>query len=173
MEKSIIFLRMVYREIFNRLKKAKVYSIFLDGTSDEGHFDQLTIILRYVEKATPVERFIKFLPNQGHKDIDMFDGLMKVLTENEISINDCRSQSYDNASPMSGKFNGLQALIKDENELAIWVPCLGHSLNLVGDKASNASISLTSYFMLLQAIIVFFFSIRLTLGITNINITIS
>jgi hypothetical protein len=53
----------------------------------------------------------------------MFDSLMNFLNENEISIVNCRGQSYDNASSMSGKFNGLQALVAKENNLAIWVPC--------------------------------------------------
>ena len=56
---------------------------------------------------------------------------------------------------MSGKFNGLQALIREKNELAVWVPCFGHSLNLTGEGASNASAYSTQYFMSLQEYYVF------------------
>ncbi|XP_018398452.1 PREDICTED: zinc finger MYM-type protein 1-like [Cyphomyrmex costatus] len=148
--------KLVFSEILIRLKKAKIYSISLDGTSDEGHVDQLTFIFRYVENSTPVERFLKFLPNQGHKAVDMFNALIHFLKENDIDISNCRGQSYDNASTMSGKFNGLQALVAKENDLAIWIPCVGHSLNLTGEKASDASTSSTNYFMFLQSIYVFF-----------------
>lgn len=148
--------KLVYAEIINRLKKAKIYSVTLDGTSDAGHVDQLTIVFRYIENDTPVERFLQFLSNQGHKAQDMFHGLTNVLKENNISINDCRGQSYDNASPMSGKLNGLQALVVKENPLAIWVPCFAHSLNLTGEKASDSSTHSTNYFLFLQGIYVFF-----------------
>lgn len=104
--------KAVFQEIIQRIKKVKVYSVSLDGTPDGGHVDQLTITLRYIEGAIPVERFLKFLDNQGHKAENMFNGLEQFLDENDISIHDCRGQSYDNASPMSGKYNGVQALVK-------------------------------------------------------------
>ncbi|XP_067142196.1 zinc finger MYM-type protein 1-like [Centruroides vittatus] len=148
--------KLVHSKIFDRLKKAKIYSISLDATTDKCHVDQLSLIFRYVENATPVERFLNFLPNQGHKAVDTLRGLKNFLKENDIDIRDCRGQSYDNASATSGKFIGLQALVANENKQAIWVSCLSHSLNLTGEKASNASMSSTSYFMFLQAIYVFF-----------------
>ena len=98
---------LVYDEIIRRVKKAKFYSVSLDGTSDEGHMDQLTIILRYVDGYPPVERFLEFFPNQGHKALDVFNSLTNFLNKNGISISDCRGQSYDNASSMSRKYNGL------------------------------------------------------------------
>ena len=51
----------------------------LDSTPDEGHVDQLTLIFRYIENDSPVERFLKLLPNQGHKAEDMFQGLKNFL----------------------------------------------------------------------------------------------
>jgi hypothetical protein len=38
---------------------------------------------------------------------------------------------------MSGQYNGLQARIKALNEKSKYVPCGGHSLNLVGLKADK------------------------------------
>lgn len=135
--------------ILHRIKKAKFSSVSLDGTSDAGHVDQLTIVFRYLEYDTPRERFVKFSANQGHKAIDMFTGVKDFLFTNGLDIMDCRGQSYDNASAMTGKFNGLQALVKSKNKLAIWVPCTTHSLNLVGEKASDASFASIDYFSLL------------------------
>ncbi|XP_042222750.1 uncharacterized protein LOC121867057 [Homarus americanus] len=76
-----------------------------DSTPDEGHIDELTLIIRYLEHDTPVERFVKFLPNQGHKAQEMFEGLMKFLADNDIDIQNGRGQSYDNATSMSGRYN--------------------------------------------------------------------
>jgi hypothetical protein len=79
----------------------------LDSTPDEGHVDHLTLIFRYLEENIPVERFVAFMLNQGHKAKDMFKGLDTFLKENNLDIKNYRGQSYDNASSMSGKYNGL------------------------------------------------------------------
>lgn len=39
-------------------------------------------------------------------------------TKNDFDIMNCRGQSYDNASNMSGIYSGLQARIKTINPLA-------------------------------------------------------
>lgn len=122
--------RRVLLEISSRIKKSRYYSISLDSTPDEGHIDQLTLVFRYMEKTNPVERFVKFMPNQGHKAQDMFNGLVTFLNEYSIDISLCRGQSYDNASAMSGRYNGLQAKVTAESNLAAWIPCAGELNNL-------------------------------------------
>ena len=44
---------------------------------------------------------------------------MKFLTDYGIAIQNCRGQSYDNVSAMSGRYNGLQAKVAAENHHAI------------------------------------------------------
>ena len=146
----------VLNEIISRIKLSKYYSVSLDSTADEGHIDQLTLIFRYMEHDTPVERFVKFLPNQGHKAQEMFEGLMKFLADHDIDIQNCRGQSYDNASAMSGRYNGLQAKVAAENHHAVWIPCAGHSLNLVGQAAAECCQAAVAFFDFLEAIYVFF-----------------
>ena len=94
--------KRVLEEIIGRLKKSKYYSISLDSTPAESHTDQLTLIFHFMENTEPVERFVTFMPNQGHKAQEMLDGLVKFLDTHEISLKNCRGQSYDNASAMSG-----------------------------------------------------------------------
>ena len=96
------------------------------------------------------------MPNQGHKAQEMYDGLTKVLTLHGIDIQNCRGQSYDNASAMSGRYNGLQAKVAAENNLAAWIPCAGHSLNLVGKAAAECCPAAVAFFHFLEAIYVFF-----------------
>lgn len=63
----------VLNAIVTRIKISKYYSISLDSTPDEGHVDQLTVVFRFMEGSKPVERFLKFVPNQGHREQDMFN----------------------------------------------------------------------------------------------------
>ena len=38
---------------------------------------------------------------------------------------------------MSGRYNGLQAMVAAENDLATLITCAGHSLNLAGKAAAE------------------------------------
>lgn len=51
--------------------------------------DQLTLVFRYNEKDTPVERFLVFMPNQGHKSQDMYNGLINFLNKYDLNIKNC------------------------------------------------------------------------------------
>jgi len=88
----------VLQEIVTRIKLSKYYSVSLDSSPDESHIDQVTVVFRYMENASPVERFVTFMPNRGHKAPDMFNALNEFLQSHDIDISDCRGQSYDNAS---------------------------------------------------------------------------
>lgn len=146
----------MFDEIISRIKKCKYFSISLDSTPDEDHVDQVSLVFRYLEDFTPVERFLTFMPNQGQKAKDMFNGLCTFLKENDLDIKNCRGQSYGNASAMSGKYNRLQALVLEENSLAVWIPCAGHSLNLVLQAAAGCCLNPVNFFEFLEEIFVYF-----------------
>ncbi|KAL4104368.1 hypothetical protein QTP88_019669 [Uroleucon formosanum] len=147
----------VKKTIVNEIKNAKHFSIIVDSTADISHTDQLAFIFRYATiNGEPVERFLQFLANPGHKSKDLADTVFMVLGENEIDFNNCRGQSYDNASNMSGIYSGLQARIKEACPHAVYIPCAAHSLNLVGECAANCCINANDFINFLQNIYSFF-----------------
>ncbi|XP_041366776.1 zinc finger MYM-type protein 1-like [Gigantopelta aegis] len=146
----------VLDRIIYEVKEAKHYSVSVDSTPDLSHVDQLTIILRYVLPSGPVERFVKFLHMQGHSGEQLAQNLSDFLAEHNISLSDCRGQSYDNASNMSGRYSGMQAHARKLNPLAEYVPCAGHSLNLVGQFTASCCEQATMFFDFIQRLYVFF-----------------
>lgn len=148
----------VLTDLVDRVKSAKYYSITVDSSEDYAHIDQLTVVLRYMEGAEPVERFFTFLPSTGHKGIDMAKAVQSYLKDIGINILDCRGQSYDNASNMSGKYQGMQSRLLEINPCATFIPCFGHSLNLVGTEAASSCSEAVSFFDLVQALYVLFTS---------------
>ncbi|XP_068211782.1 uncharacterized protein [Palaemon carinicauda] len=86
----------------------------------------------------------------------MFDGLMEFLNTHDIDLQNCRGPSYDNASAMSGRWNGLQSKVVAENKLAEWIPCIKHSLNLVGKTSAECCAAAVAFFYLLEKLHVFF-----------------
>ena len=67
------------------------------------------------------------------------DILLNCLAAHDIHNADCCGQSYDNASNMSGRYsyNGMQVIIREHNELAVYSPCAAHCLNLVAQFAAS------------------------------------
>jgi hypothetical protein len=112
----------VLNTIISEVKSAKYFSVSVDSTPDISHIDQLTCILQYVLPSGPVERFLTFLDMDGHSGQELAESLLKFLEKHGIDVADCRRQSYDNASNMSGKYNGMQAIIRQHCQLADYVP---------------------------------------------------
>ncbi|XP_057660730.1 uncharacterized protein LOC130896567 [Diorhabda carinulata] len=99
---------VLLERIKSEMKDAKYWGLIVDSTPDVSHVDH-------------------------HTGISLKHELLSLFRKHDLLINDCRAQSYDNARNMSRKYQGLQAHIKELNALAFYVPCIGHSLNLVGE----------------------------------------
>ena len=57
---------------------------------------------------------------------------------------------------MSGIYSGVQARFREINNLAEWVPCAAHSLNLVGSSAVECCSAAVNYFGIVQSVYTFF-----------------
>ena len=87
----------------------------------------------------------------------MADLVHKYLnTEFPLDFNKCRGQSYDNAANMAGRYNGMHQKILERNEFAKFIPCAGHSLNLVGHSAVNCCLDAVNCFGIINEIYIFF-----------------
>lgn len=155
-ELILLIAKAMENNIIAEIQKAKYYSISVDSTPDVSHTDQLVFCIRYVKNQTPIERFICFIPIEQHTAEYMTDIVTGFLKEKHIDISDCRGQSYDNASNMSGCYSGLQTRINEINELAIFVPCAAHSLNLVGKNAVDNNKKANAFFDLIECLYHFF-----------------
>lgn len=150
--------KQVLSIILSEINKAKYYSISIDSTPDVSHTDQLTFIIRYVKDSEPVERFIQFIPITEHKSEYLANVVLKFLQDNNIPIENCRGQSYDNAANMAGQYSGLQSRVKEMCDLAFFSPCAAHSLNLVGVSAASCVPEANRFFLLLARVYTFFSS---------------
>ena len=70
-------------------------------------------------------------------------------------INNCRGQSYYNASNMSGKCIGVQSISKQQNPFATFIPFASHSLNLVGKNSAYCSAAGLRFFDIVQKLYTF------------------
>jgi hypothetical protein len=151
--------------IIAEISQAKYFSVSVDSTPDLSHVDQLTtVIVRYLWQGEPVERFLTFLQLENHKAETLAVNLLKYFESESINFMDCRGQTYDNASNMSGRYAGMQAHLKNVNPLALYIPCMAHSLNLVGVGAVDCCREAVSFFGFVQSLIHIFLCIHPPLG---------
>lgn len=156
-ELVVLMAKRVSKTIIDETKRSKYYSIIIDSTPDVSHIDQLAFLVRYISpEGIPSERFLKYIPSAGHKSMNLEMAVISTLEEHNLDITDCRGQSYDNASNMSGAYSGLQARIKSHNKLVEYVPCSAHSLNLSGSLAAESCQNATLFFHFLQNLYTFF-----------------
>ena len=143
--------------IVEEVKKAIYFSISADSTPDITHEDQMTVMLRYVLPDEKLfERFLKLIKIDSHKGNDLANELVTFLQDIGIDVKNCRGQSYDNASNMSGIYSGVQANITKHAPSADFVPCSAHSLNLVGHKSAECCDEASNFFAIVQSIYNFF-----------------
>ncbi|CAI6358417.1 unnamed protein product [Macrosiphum euphorbiae] len=89
-------MKKLKHNIVKELKISKYFSISIDSTPDISHVDKLSFMVRYVlETGLPVERFLCFVSNPGHKALDLTNAITNTLKSHDIDISDCRGQSYD------------------------------------------------------------------------------
>jgi hypothetical protein len=82
----------VTSQIISEIRDAKYYGLSIDSTPDISHIDQLTFIIRCVQKdGNVVERFIKFIPVEQHDGKYLFDIVLNFLELHGIGIANCRS----------------------------------------------------------------------------------
>ncbi|KAL4141603.1 hypothetical protein QTP88_004219 [Uroleucon formosanum] len=149
----------VLETIIKEVKAATYFSISIDSTPDITHIDQLSFIIRYVlPNGEPVERFIGFIDDAGHKAESLTEAIFSILKKYDLNVCFLRGQSYDNAKNMSGIYSGVQARIKDVISLADFVPCSAHSLNLVGMCAASCCEEANNFFSFTQNLYVYFSS---------------
>jgi len=124
----------------------------VDFTSNIAHLDQLVFAVCCVNKIrVVVERFLKFIVMEGHNAEHLTNNAINILKDLKFQLNNCRGQSYDNTSNMTGKCLGVQARIKNLNTLAYFLPCSAHSLNLVGSCAADCCVNAISFFCVYTA----------------------
>lgn len=133
------------------VQAAKYFSIISDSTPDISYKDQLSQVLRYVsikgKKVEIKESFIDFIETDGKNAEEVTNLILLKLENDGIDIPNCRGQSYDNASVMTGKNSGVQTRIRAINEKADFVPCGNHTLNLVGVHSASAAVNYPSLFL--------------------------
>ena len=128
------------RQLCNEVVLGKFDSIMMDGTTDMSSKEQISFCIRTVNTDFSVnEHFMGFYQTDDTHSSTLFKCLMDAVTRFGLSSNDCRGQCYDGAANMSGHVSGLQTLLREQEQRALYVHCRAHSLNLVAQNSVDCN----------------------------------
>ncbi|XP_025416749.1 zinc finger MYM-type protein 1-like isoform X1 [Sipha flava] len=118
-------------KITKEIKCNKVFGIMIDEARCFKE-EQMSVCVRYTVGLNVVERFLGFVDVSENQNADSLCAkIFEFLTENQLDKYHIVAQSYDGASVMSGKFNGVQSKVKNKFPYAIYTHCMAHRMNIV------------------------------------------
>lgn len=130
---------VITRQIVAKIHGSRFFSILADETTDVSTMEQVTICVRYFDPDTQNlhEDFLKFVPTSSTTGQNLALLIMQCLRDFNLDCTYLVGQGYDGAANMSGAFNGVQALIRENYRHALYLHCASHSLNLAICTASG------------------------------------
>ncbi|XP_052788478.1 52 kDa repressor of the inhibitor of the protein kinase-like [Mya arenaria] len=128
----------VKERILSDCRNCPYFAIIVDEATDKSTKEQLSFCVRFVDnKGTVREEFLGFVLCASVKEIELCTNIMSFLQEADLDVLKVRAQCYDGASNMSGKYRGVQALVRERSPHANYAHCKAHCLNLALVHSSN------------------------------------
>lgn len=149
---------LVKETIAEDVRKAQLFTIMADGTTDKNRKEIQGLVCRYLLTDGKVEEHC--LSMKGIEDRSaqgIFNFVKDTLGEFQISVDGLVSQSFDGASVMSGDYGGLQKLISDFcDRYVLYVHCFLHKIHLVVSFVMSNLEEVSEYFSVITALYKFF-----------------
>jgi ribosomal protein L22 len=150
-----VFSTKVKEIIRNEIGDTK-FCLIVDEARDESMKEQMSIVLRFVDKNGFVrERFFGLVHVSDTAALTLKKCIYSVLSKHQLDIQNIRRHGYDGASNMRGGWNGLQALVSNDCPYAYYIHCFAHRLQLALVAASKEVISVHQFFTNLNSVVNF------------------
>ena len=146
---------IIRQQISFMIQQCGYFSIIADESRDSSKQEQLGLALRYVYGGEVKESFHACL---GLDARSLRTDILTLLREMGIPLSLCVAQCYDGASVMAESCNGVQKIVRENCERAIYVHCYAHRINLIVVDLSKAFGRFCDLFSTLQKIYNFFSS---------------
>ena len=145
---------LVKNKIAEDVRKAELFTIMADGTTDKNRKEIQGLVCRYLSSEGKVEEHclnVKGIDDRSAKGV--FNFIKKTLAEFEISFDDLVSQIFHGAGVMSGDYNGLQKLVSDFcDQYILYIHCFLHEIHLVVTFIVENLCEIKDYYSIITAL---------------------
>ena len=127
--------KSIVEAVVLQVNEAGIFSVLMDETTDASHIEQVSVMVRFVDKAATVhteivkERLLGIVSAKQTTGEALTDLLLSVISKAGLDIKNVVGQGYDGGSNMSGTTKGVQARIRELNPRALFTQCFAHCLN--------------------------------------------
>jgi len=145
----------IRKEVVKEINAAHFFSVSFDESVDSSRKEQCTCIIRYVrsDTGTVAERLVAVKECAVTSGEKLFEVLTSIFEELQLDWTSCLvGQAYDGASNMRGAYHGLQALVREKAESAIYVWCWAHRLSLAVKEAAGCCLDAVDLFANLKKV---------------------
>lgn len=149
------FSKLILKEISQEINQAMYFCVMCDETKDVSKTEQISVVLRYYLNGAVHERFLGYRAAKSLNASSLFNHMKELFSICQVDMNKCIAQTYDGANVMSGRLNGVQKLLREEVNQAIYVHCFNHRLNLVVTDVCKGFKSGQEFFNILENLYVF------------------
>lgn len=140
--------------VVKAVKDSVIYSVLMDETTDASHLEQVSIMVRYVDKNSTNEtelvneRLLAVVCAKETTGEALCELLVSSLVKSGLRVEDIVGQGYDGGSNMRGGAKGVQARIRQINSRALYTHCYAHCLNraLVNSLCSRENAAARIFF---------------------------
>ncbi|XP_050941304.1 uncharacterized protein LOC127149563 [Cucumis melo] len=131
----------------------KLFSILIDESKDIFSKEQISIVLRYVDKGCVIERFVDIVHVTDTSSLSLKEAIDGFFSIHGLNMTSLLGQGYDGTSNMRGEFNGLKTLILRENKCAFYIHCFSHQLQLALVVIAKNHVEIAGLFLLVVNVV--------------------
>ena len=105
----------IQKDIVAEVKEARFFSIFADEAADSANFEQMPLVLCYVNRdGIPCDTFIAFLQVEQITGAAIAESILQFLKDIGVPAAGIRGQGYGGASNMARKHQDCAAIIRNQ-----------------------------------------------------------
>ena len=121
----------ILKQVLADIQTSPFIAIMVDETTNISNVEQLTLVIRWVDRNLCVhEEFLGLYSLNSTDAESIVDVISDVLLRFRIPFSKVRGQCYDGCSTMAGAKAGVAARIAQKEPRAVYTHCFGHALNL-------------------------------------------
>jgi len=134
----------------SRIRKSPAIAVLADESTDIRTRTELSVCIRFVEDGMAVESFLGLQQLKSTCAEGINNEILQVLNDHHIPLHKIFWMAFDGASNMSGRKNGVQALLTRNGLVnGHYIHCRSHLLHLA---AANAAVGFKPLQMLLSTL---------------------